>query len=51
MSSEPDHHPEDDSHPEQGVADRQTPADPRSGGGKPTGEKQAAANRENDPPA
>jgi hypothetical protein len=42
----------DDSHQEQGRGDRQS-FDNRLEGrpGNPTGEKQAAANRDNDPPA
>ena len=51
VSRHRDHNAEDDGHPEQGGVDRQPPQGPHSGGGKPTGEKQAAANRENDPPA
>lgn len=44
-------HDEDGGHQERGGADRQRPHGPPGGGGKPTGEKQGAANRESDPPA
>ena len=51
VSRHRDQNAEDDGHPERGGVDRQPPEGPHSGDGKPTGEKQAAANRENDPPA
>ena len=52
MSTHRDHDLDDDDQQQQSPADRQPPdGRPQPAGGKPTGEKQAAANRENDPPA
>ena len=51
VSRHRDQNAEDDGHPNRGGVDRHPPEGPHSGDGKPTGEKQAAANRENDPPA
>jgi hypothetical protein len=51
MSRHQDRNPDDDDQQEQGSADRQPPDERPQTAGKPTGEKQAAANREVDPPA